>query len=285
MACRLPKRAVEYTPVTRGYNSIGGNAVLLLQASIYDFPKYYDLAFGSDWKAEFDFLLACFARHARRRVRCLFEPACGTGRLLVKFAQAGYRVLGQDLNRKAVDYCNARLLRHGFRPSVEVADMADFRLTRPADAAFNMINSFRHLSSEAQAEAHLQCVAAALGPGGLYILGITLTPAGKSSCDGESWSAHRGYLAINSHVRSIAIDHRRRQERVSTTYDIYTPTRSAQIVGESLFRTYSARQFQRLLARIPALELVACYDFAYDIERPVRMDRRSEDVVCVLRRI
>ena len=41
-------------------------------------------------------------------MRRLFEPGCGTGRLLVKLAQAGYEVAGNDLNPKAVDYCNAR---------------------------------------------------------------------------------------------------------------------------------------------------------------------------------
>ena len=33
-----------------------------IQGHLYDFPKYYDLIFGSDWKAEYDFLLAAFAR-------------------------------------------------------------------------------------------------------------------------------------------------------------------------------------------------------------------------------
>ena len=63
-----------------------------------------------------------------------FEPACGTGRLLVKLAAAGYQVAGNDLSRKAVDYCNARLARHGFPAAATVGDMADFRLPRKVDA-------------------------------------------------------------------------------------------------------------------------------------------------------
>ena len=68
---------------------------------IYDYPKYYDVLFGSDWKAEFDFLEDCFERHTPRVVRRLFEPACGTGRLLMRLAEAGYEVSGNDLNAKA----------------------------------------------------------------------------------------------------------------------------------------------------------------------------------------
>ena len=93
----------------------------VIRDDLYNFPKYYDLLFGSDWKAEFDFMRLCFEKHAERKVKRVFEPACGTGRLLIKLAQAGYDVAGNDLNPKAVDYCNARLARHGFTRSVTVA--------------------------------------------------------------------------------------------------------------------------------------------------------------------
>src|SRR6187549_671346 len=52
-----------------------------LAKNLYDYPRYYDLVFGSDWKAEYDFLLEVFDKHAAGRVRRVFEPACGTGRL------------------------------------------------------------------------------------------------------------------------------------------------------------------------------------------------------------
>ena len=68
-----------------------------IHGNIYDYPKYYDLLFGADWKAEYDFLGACFEKHAKRPVRRLFEPACGTG-AVGRFAKAGYEVSGNDLN-------------------------------------------------------------------------------------------------------------------------------------------------------------------------------------------
>ena len=119
-----------------------------IQGDLYDYPKYYDLVYGSDWKAEFDFLEDCFERHADGVVERLFEPACGTGRLLIKFADVGYEVAGVDLNPKAIDYCNARLDRAGYPPSTFVGDMCDFQIDQPVDAAFNTINSFRHLGTQ-----------------------------------------------------------------------------------------------------------------------------------------
>jgi len=255
-----------------------------IKGNIYDFPKYYDLLFGADWKAEYDFLKACFAKHAKRPVKRLFEPACGTGRLLIRFAKAGYEVSGNDLNPKAVAFCNARLERAGFAPSVLVSDMSDFRLRRKVDAAFNTINSFRHLDSETKAENHLHCMAAVLAKGGIYALGFHLIPARGARCEEESWSARRGDLMVNSYMRSLRLDLKRRQEWVRLVFDVYTPLRQFRLDDEFPFRTYKADQFRRLLSRVPELELVEMYDFTYDIDQPIQIEPRTEDVIYILRK-
>jgi SAM-dependent methyltransferase len=242
------------------------------------------VVFGSDWRAEYQFLQQCFDQHAQRKVKRIFEPACGTGRLLIQFAAAGYQVSGLDLNERAVDYCNQRFKRRGLQPTAFVGDMADFSLKRPVDAAFNMINSFRHLPNEKAAEGHLRSVAAALSPGGLYMLGLHLTPANGVPGDEESWSARRGHLAVVSRLWSMEVDLRRRQERVGMTFDVYTPTKQFRLSEELNFRTYTAAQFTKLLATVPELETVATYDFGYEIERPIEINRHTQDAVFVLRK-
>jgi SAM-dependent methyltransferase len=254
-----------------------------LRGNLYDYPAYYDLVFGSDWKAEVAFLEACFKLHGRGRVRRLFEPACGTGRLLYRLGAAGYETSGLDLNPHAVEYCNRRLARHGLAESAFVGDMSDFRLPRKADAAFNTINSFRHLPTERAARTHLECMAGALCRGGLYVLGLHLTPAGYGG-DQESWSARRGHLQVNTHMQTAEYKPRRRQEAFTMSYDVYTPTRTFRLVDEVRFRTYTASQFVRLLAAVGKFEVAATYDFAYDIEQPITVDDATEDVVYVLRR-
>lgn len=256
----------------------------IIRGHVYDFPKYYDLIFGSDWKAEFEFLQACFRKHARRPVRRVFEPACGTGRLLIHFAEAGYETSGNDLNSKAVEYCNARFRRRGFQPAAVVGDMTDFRLTPKANAAFNTINSFRHLDSEQAAEGHLCCMARALSPGGLYVLGLHLTPTtGERSLE-ESWSARRGHLAVVSRMWSERLDLKNRNEHFRLSFDVYTPTRHLRILDEMDYRTYTARQMQQLLANVRQFELVATYDFAYEIDHPISIGPDTEDVLFVLRK-
>ena len=256
----------------------------IIQASLYDFPRYYDLVYGSDWKAEFDFLLACFENLAGRKVRRVFEPACGTGRLMYRLAKAGYKVSGLDLNPNAVDYCNRRLERHGFPASAFAGDMVDFGLPRKVDAAFNMIGSFRHLVDGRAAESHLRCTAKYLAKGGLYVLGFHLTPTVGQPMEEESWSARRGHLCVNTHMWTVDRNLRRRQERLGMTCDVYTPTKTFRLNEEILFRTYTRAQFDRLLAAIPELEIAAVFDFTYQFEKPIQISPETEDAVFVLRK-
>jgi SAM-dependent methyltransferase len=255
-----------------------------INADLYDYPKYYDVIFGSDWKAEFDFLRDCFAKHSAREVKRIFEPACGTGRLLVKLGQAGYEVGGNDLNEKAVKYCNDRMERAGLPRSITVGDMADFRLKKKVDAAFNMINSFRHLPNEKAAIAHLNCMAEALNKGGLYLLGLHLTPTDDDWTGEEQWHARRGNLSVISDLRTTGFDRKTRMETLEMTFDVRTPTKHFTLVDHMLYRTYTRFQMKALFKKAPAFELLETYDFCYDVDDPIEVDEETEDVVYVLRK-
>jgi hypothetical protein len=163
-------------------------------------------------------------------------------------------------------------------------NLRDFGGSRKFDAAFNPINSFRHLPTEAAAESHLQCMAAALAKGAIYILGLHLTPTVGDRMEEESWSASRGHLTVNSYMWSEALDLKKRNERVGMTFDVYTPTRQFQIVDEMAYRTYTRDQMASLLRRVPQFEVVATYDFTYDVDAPVTIKAATEDVVYVLRK-
>lgn len=252
--------------------------------NLYDYPAYYDLVFGSDWKAEFDFLLQVIEEFAPASANRIFEPACGTGRLLYRLALEGLEASGLDLNPNAVSFCNKRLAKHGYPESVICGDMSDFRLPKKVDVAFNMINSFRHLLSEDMAAAHLRCMADCLKPGGLYVLGLHLTPTAGEPMTEESWSARRGHLTINTHLQTMDLDRRKRTERCRMRLDIYTPTQRRQIVDELVFRTYTADQFEKLLAGASQFEVAELFDFSYRIERPIEIDAETQDVVFILKK-
>lgn len=264
-------------------------ALETIKASIYDFPVYYDLIFGADWAAEFRFLEAAFKKHVtplkkNAPVRRLLEPACGTGRLVYRMAKAGYACDGFDLNEKAIDYCNKRLAKNGLRQSAWVADMTDFTVKKPYDAAFNTINSFRHLSSESAALAHFDCLGRAIRPGGVYALGFHLTPLKGTPTDEESWSARRGHLVINTQMTPKDKEPKKRIERYNLRFDVYRPTEQIRIDDVLVLRSYTHRQFQKLIDATEHWTIEEAYDFRYSIEDPVEIDDWLEDVVYILKR-
>lgn len=263
----------------------------VIRESIYDHPKYYDLVFGADCAAELTFIRQCAQQYAGVKVQRWFEPACGTGRLLAAFARQGFEVGGIDLNPKAVDFCNKRLQQITAKAGPDsppalawVADMADFTTRKKYDVAFNTINSFRHLTSEEASLAHLQCMGRAIRKGGLYLLGIHLTPTRAAPSETESWSARRGNLTVNTHMWTIERNRRQRVERFGIRFDIHTPTRYWRIEDVLVLRSYTQKQMQQLIDRSECWECVETFDFTYDIDSAIPVDATTEDVVYVLRR-
>ncbi|MDA7950586.1 MAG: class I SAM-dependent methyltransferase [Pirellulaceae bacterium] len=255
-----------------------------IHGDLYDYPQYYEIVYGDDWRAELDFLLAALEKHGRPSTKRVFEPACGTGRLLWRLGKKGFEVGGNDLNPKMITYCNQRLARHRLPKSAVVGDMTNFQCEKKVDLIFNMINSFRHLATEEMAVNHLQSVARSLRKGGLYILGLHLTPTVKSPIDGESWSGRRGHLAVLSSLQLKERDLKNRKEAFQMSFEVYKPTEIFRIENEVSFRTYTAEQFSALLAKVPALAVAASYDFAYEIDEPITVDSSTEDVVFILKK-
>ena len=256
-----------------------------LPGNLYDYPTYYDLVYGSDWKAEVGFLLGAFERFVDGGVKHALEPACGTGRLIFRLMKRGIDVHGLDLSANAVEYCNKRLERHGFSQTARVADMCDFTYDTEFDAGFNTINSFRHLVKHEQAIQHLRCMAGAIKKGGIYVLGIHLYPKKGPPIEEESWFAQRGHLGVQTEMALIERRLNERYEEYSMRYDIWTPTNHQVLEDRFRFRTYTADQFEFLIANAGNWEIVDTFDFQYNLQQSAPINDETEDVVYILRRV
>jgi SAM-dependent methyltransferase len=254
------------------------------RSSWYDFPRYYDLAFRSETRAEVAFVEAACRKYCPFRVRRIVEPGCGGGRLVVALSRRGYDATGFDLSAPSLEYLRRRLRRCGLHAHVFEADMADFRLARPADAAVCTWNTFRHLLSEAAARRHLECVARCLRPGGIYILGLHLLPLDVSEESLERWTARHGETRLSVTLRVVSTSRRRRLETLRLSMRVCSPRRETRLCHEFQFRMYTAAQFRRLLSAVPQLELCDVYDFWFDIDQPLELNDEITDTVFVLRR-
>jgi SAM-dependent methyltransferase len=256
----------------------------MLNANWYDYPAYYDLAFRSETAPEADFLEAAFRKYCPFPVKRLLEPACGTGRLIAEFAGRGFRMAGFDRNDSALEFCRRRLARKKLKAEIFMADMADFSMPRPVDAAYNTFDGFRHLTTEDAARSHLECVARNVRQGGIYVLGFHLLPPDASEECIERWSERQGQTKVTVTLRVLATDRRKRIETIRISLLARTKNRTLRLRDEFPLRMYTAAQFRRLLARSSDWELCDVYDFWYEIDRPFELNDELSDAVFILRK-
>ncbi|MFO0870697.1 MAG: class I SAM-dependent methyltransferase [Pirellulales bacterium] len=250
----------------------------------YDYPQYWELAFAEDTQPEADFIEAACQQFATIPVRRLLEPGCGSGRLVMELTRRGYQLTGFDLNQPSLDYLRRRLRRRGWQAEVFCGDMSCFQLRRPVDAAFNTFSTFRHLLTEEAAVGHLQSIAAALRPGGIYILGFHLVPPDASLESTERWRAARGQTRVVYTFRVTSADRRRRREHVRVNLLVKRPQGELRLITEFDLRLYTAAQFRGLLAQVPQLQLCGVFDYTYDLETPLKLDNEISDTIVILRK-
>ena len=253
----------------------------------YDTPLYYDIIFDADTPKEGAFLEAAHERYSLGRGgRRVLEPACGSGRLVSEMTRRGWKVSGFDLSQPMLDFAAGRLAQRGQKATLWRDRMESFSLPKgqPFDLAHCLVSTFKYLHTEAHAAAHLQRVAAALRPGGIYVLGIHLTDYARTTFEHERWVAERDGVHVVCNTRGWPPDKTRRLEDVRTRLRI-TRDGSTQVQETRWqFRTYNAAQVKALLRKAPAFELVACHDFTHDITSGRELDDSYSDVVLVLRR-
>jgi len=261
-----------------------------ITGSIYDYPNLYDVLFSDLCHPEIDFLTAIFRQYCSgKKNPSIFEPACGSGRLLYHLTKLGFDITGLDLNPLAVAFCNRRLKKHGLKESAVVGNMASFSLAdlgkrKHFDVAFNLVSSFLHLTTETDAQDHLHAVADVLKPKGIYLLGFHLKPTGEQLCLHEQWSLRRGLLSVKSNLQSLSQDLEKRIEMIEVRIKAETPKKRYNIVDRFPFRIYSAQQFHNLLAAVNRFNILETYSFDYDISQPMAVTGDTEDVVFVLER-
>ena len=250
----------------------------------YDVPGYWDLAFSDETLPEADFLQAVATQFSPRPVKSVLELGCGGGRQTLEMAKRGYSVTAIELNPSCVTWTQRRLARQHLSADVQCGDMARFQLSKPVDLAHCLVNTFRHLTSEESARRHLQCVAAALKSGGLYVLGFHLLPPDAAEIDCERWTIRKGTARVTTTIRVLNFSRLSRIETVRFSLKVTTPRRIIRTATDHRLRIYRADQFRRLLRSVPELELIGVYDFCYDLSEPLPLNDILGDAVFVLRR-
>lgn len=189
------------------------------------FARFYDL----DYEA-FQEDVTLYLGLAERTGGPLLELGCGTGRLLLPLARAGYHVTGVDLSPRMLEIAQAKvgMAEVGERVTLVQADMRHVDLPQQYRLAFIAINSFMHLTTlEDQLEA-LRAWRKLLLPGGLLIIDVDnpdprhlLEADGRLDLHGRWFDPTSGATVLKHMSRTL--DAARQLQHVLFIYDEVLP--------------------------------------------------------------
>ncbi|MCB9845518.1 MAG: class I SAM-dependent methyltransferase [Phycisphaeraceae bacterium] len=241
----------------------------MARIGLYSDAMIYDVLHTPGTAAEVDGLERMAARYARTRGRhrqAWLEPACGSGRFLRVAAGRGTPIVGVDLDPGMVAYANRRLGDAGAagRARAVVGDITDMGGLIPDhrfDFAFNLINTIRHLRTDAAMVRHLREIRRVLRPGGVYAVGISLSdPAEVEEPSEDVWTAARGRVRVRQLVSYLPqTEPGSRVERIISHLEISRPGGVEHRDSSYELRTYTLAQWEAVV-RKAGLARVACVD-------------------------
>ncbi|MBN1658896.1 MAG: class I SAM-dependent methyltransferase [Anaerolineae bacterium] len=133
------------------------------------YARFYDLEFEG-----IDMDLLPIEQFARRAGSPILELACGTGRVLLPLARAGFEIVGVDLSPAMLEIARRKVAHEGLQERVTLVqqDMRVLALDRQFNMVLVAVNSFSHLLTLDDQLATLSRVREHLRPGGLLFLDL-----------------------------------------------------------------------------------------------------------------
>ena len=137
---------------------------------LYRLAQYYDIAFDRDVRGEVDFIMEVCRKFAGTPPRSVLDIACGPGYHAREFARRGVRATGLDLRPEMLRLAREKAVAEFLTVDWIEADMRDFTLAQPVDAAMSLFDSHDALLTNADMVRHFQSVARNLTPQGIFVL-------------------------------------------------------------------------------------------------------------------
>ena len=127
----------------------------------------------------------------------VLELGCGTGRVLIPIAKAGYEVWGLDASEKMLEVArrNVEKLEESVRKRIKLVrgDMRSFGLAKKFRTILVPFSTFLHLFSREEQESCLRCVREHLAEGGVFVVDV-FAPRHDYLAKGEIFSLKKRFF-------------------------------------------------------------------------------------------
>lgn len=248
------------------------------------FARYYDFEHG-----RFEADLSLYKGFATRTGSPILELGCGTGRVLLPLAEAGFAVTGVDVSAAMLDRVRGKLAaRPHLAPRVRLVqgDARDLDLPERFGLAFWALNSFMHLLTQPDQLRALRNARGLLREGGLLILdlfqpdpALLLEADGRLLHDATWWHGPDDRTVLKYSSRRL--DQGEQRLDVTYIYEEQPPDgRTSRVVAPFALR-YLHRFEAELLLERAGFAVEALYgsyeldEFAADSERMIFVARKG----------
>lgn len=256
---------------------------------VYSAPRLYDLAFSyRDYARECDFLAEAFGRASDRELRSVLELAAGTGRHAHELASRGVAAtaldLSPDMTREGLRIAQST----GTAVDHVVADMTAFEPPAIVDLAICMLDSASYLHTNRAVLSHLSSVAAALHPGGVYLLELAhprdLYGGQASTVDQWRVETPEGTLHVSWHHDQASFDPITQLTTARVVLELRNHEQVVQRIEDSCrLRSFSRNEVEALVAASGCFEIADVFG-ALDTAVPLSNDPAAWRMVVSLRR-
>lgn len=149
----------------------------------------------------------------------ILEPACGSGRTLIPFLEAGLAITGFDPSEEMLGRAKARAAAAGYAPDLTRQSFEDFAYARRFAAILVPVGSFTLLDDHARAAAVLRRMFDHLEPGGRLVLDIQGLAALQARADDRRrWTDADGDVLTLEGVRT-GVDWTRQWVEMACRYE------------------------------------------------------------------
>ena len=248
------------------------------------FARFYDLDYEP-----FQDDVALYLGFAERTGGPLLELGCGTGRLLLPLARAGFSITGVDMSPRMLEVAQAKVDAAGLDDQITLvqADMREVNLPQQYRLAFIAINSFMHLVTLEDQLAALRTWRKLLLPGGLLLIDVDnpdprhlLEADGRLDLQGRWFDPDTGATVLKHMSRTL--DAARQLQHVLFIYDEVFPDGQVRRTLAPFQARYLYRYEGELLlnkAGFTPEQVYGSYDldpYGSDSERMIFIARRAE---------
>jgi SAM-dependent methyltransferase len=253
--------------------------------SLYDNPKYYEIAFSfRNIPSEVDVLEECFRRFSRIPVKSVLELGCGNCPHMEELVGRGYRYSGLDINERMLEYSRKKASHLSARPSLIQGNMVDFSLPAKVDFVYVLLGSLS-VRSNPELMTHFSSVGGVLKEGGLYLLDWCVQYDPPWEAEGEdSWETDTDGIQVKTTVSWKVVNRVEQTFEETIILEINDHGERRSIVGKDVKRAIYPQEFLLLISALEHFEFVGWWN-NWDLTQPLEHAARIDRPITLVRRV